>query len=38
LRLSGVAAEVAERMGVRNISLSLTHTSSSGMAYVILES
>lgn len=38
LRLSGAAAEIARRLGVRNISLSLTHTSASGMAYVILES
>jgi len=37
LRLSGVAAEVARQMGVRNIQLSLTHTSSNGMAFVILE-
>jgi len=38
LRLHGVAAEVAARMGVKNISLSLTHTSQQGMAIVILES
>jgi len=37
LRLHGVAAQIAERLGVRNISLSLTHTSELGMAHVILE-
>lgn len=37
LRLSGVAAQVAGKLGVRNISLSLTHTSTTGMAFVILE-
>jgi len=37
LRLSGMAARVAEKMGVRNISLSLTHTAELGMAHVILE-
>jgi holo-[acyl-carrier protein] synthase len=38
LRLQGAAAEIAERMGVRNISLSLTHTARQAMALVILES
>jgi holo-[acyl-carrier protein] synthase len=38
LRLHGKAAEIAERMGVRNISLSLTHTAQQAMAMVILES
>jgi holo-[acyl-carrier protein] synthase len=38
LRLSGEAAKVAESLKVRNISLSLTHTASQGMAHVILES
>ena len=38
LRLAGVAAEIAERMGVKNISLSLTHTAQNAMALVILES
>jgi holo-[acyl-carrier protein] synthase len=38
LKLHGVAAEFAERLGVRNISLSLTHTAELGMAHVILES
>jgi holo-[acyl-carrier protein] synthase len=37
LLLHGVAAAVAERLGVRNIALSLTHTAQLGMAYVILE-
>ena len=37
LRLHGVAAKVAEDLGVRNISLSLTHTSEAGMAFVVLE-
>jgi holo-[acyl-carrier protein] synthase len=37
LRLHGVAADVADRLGVRNVSLSLTHTAELGMAHVILE-
>ena len=37
LRLHGVAAEVAQRLHVRQVSLSLTHTAELGMAYVILE-
>ena len=37
LRLHGVAARVAEELGVRNVSLSLTHTAELGMAHVILE-
>jgi holo-[acyl-carrier protein] synthase len=37
LRLHGVAARVAEKLGVRNISLSLTHTRELGMAHLILE-
>ncbi len=37
LRLHGVAAQVAEKLGVRNVSLSLTHTAELGMAHVILE-
>ena len=37
LRLSGVAAEVARKLGVRQIALSLTHTKELGMAHVILE-
>jgi holo-[acyl-carrier protein] synthase len=37
LLLHGVAARVADRLGVRNVSLSLTHTAELGMAHVILE-
>ncbi|MCC6859033.1 MAG: holo-[acyl-carrier-protein] synthase [Bryobacterales bacterium] len=37
LRLRGRAAEIAAGMGVKAISLSLTHTSGLGMAHVILE-
>lgn len=37
LRLSGVAAEIAKRLNVRQVSLSLTHTAELGMAHVILE-
>lgn len=37
LRLHGVAAQFAERLGVKNVSLSLTHTAELGMAHVILE-
>jgi holo-[acyl-carrier protein] synthase len=37
LKLHGVAARVAEQLGVRAISLSLTHTAQQGMAFVILE-
>ena len=37
LRLHGVAARVAEKLGVRNLSLSITHTAELGMAHVILE-
>src|SRR5579859_8040916 len=36
LRLHGVAAEIAEKMGVKNVALSLTHTAELGMAHVIL--
>jgi holo-[acyl-carrier protein] synthase len=38
LRFSGVAAQIADRLGVKNVALSLTHTSEMGMAHVILES
>jgi holo-[acyl-carrier protein] synthase len=38
LALHGVAAAVAERLGVVNVSLSLTHTAEQAMAVVILES
>ena len=37
LLLHGVAAKFAERLGVKNVSLSLTHTRELGMAHVILE-
>lgn len=37
LKLDGVAADVAARMGVRRVSLSLTHTATLAMAIVILE-
>ena len=38
LVLHGQAAEIAKSMGVRAISLSLTHTATQAMALVILES
>lgn len=37
LKLHGVAAQFAERQGVRSIALSLTHTAELGMAFVVLE-
>jgi holo-[acyl-carrier protein] synthase len=37
LRLHGVAAQFAAALGVKNISLSMTHTAELGMAHVILE-
>jgi holo-[acyl-carrier protein] synthase len=37
LLFHGVAAHVAEKLGVRNVSLSITHTAELGMAHVILE-
>jgi holo-[acyl-carrier protein] synthase len=37
LRFHGVAAQFAARLGVKNVSLSLTHTAELGMAHVILE-
>lgn len=37
LALHGVAAAVAEGLGVRNVALSLTHTKEQAMAVVILE-
>lgn len=37
LRLHGMAARIAEELGVQNVSLSLTHTAELGMAHVILE-
>lgn len=38
LRFHGVAAEFAERLGVINVALSITHTSDTSLAHVILES
>ena len=37
LRLHGEAARIAERMGVKSVQLSITHTAELGMAHVILE-
>jgi holo-[acyl-carrier protein] synthase len=37
LRFHGVAAQVAVKLGVRNVALSITHTAELGMAHVILE-
>lgn len=37
LILHGKAAEFAARLGVKRVSLSLTHTAANGMAFVILE-
>jgi holo-[acyl-carrier protein] synthase len=37
LYLHGEAARIAKELGVRRISLSLTHTAALGMAHVILE-
>ena len=37
LRLHGVAAQIAEKMGVKAVQLSITHTAELGMAHVILE-
>ncbi len=38
LTFHGKAAEIAERMGVRRVSLSITHTAAMAMAMVVLES
>jgi holo-[acyl-carrier protein] synthase len=38
LKLHGKAAEIAKRLGVANIALSMTHTAEQAMAMVILES
>ncbi len=38
LVFSGEAARIAERMGVRHVALSLTHTAGQALAQVILES
>jgi holo-[acyl-carrier protein] synthase len=37
LRFHGVAAQIAGKLGVKSISLSLTHTAAVGLAHVILE-
>jgi holo-[acyl-carrier protein] synthase len=37
LRLEGVAAQIALRMGVKNISLSITHSGNVALAQVIFE-
>jgi len=37
LQFHGVAAQIANELGVRNVALSLTHTAREGMAMVILE-
>jgi len=37
LAFHGKAAEIAEKLGVRNVSLSITHTKDQAMAMVILE-
>ena len=37
LRLHGAAARHAAKLGVKNVSLSITHTAELGMAHVILE-
>lgn len=37
LRFHGKAAEYAERLGVTNIALSMTHTAETALAHVILE-
>ena len=37
LKLHGAAAEIAEQLGVRSVVLSLTHTKTDAMAFVVLE-
>ena len=37
LRFHGVAARFAEKLGVKNVALSITHTAEVAMAHVILE-
>jgi holo-[acyl-carrier protein] synthase len=37
MHLAGTAAEIAARMGVKRVSLSLTHTETQAMAFVIFE-
>ena len=38
LRLAGAALQIAERMGVKNISVSITHSGNLALAQVIFES
>jgi holo-[acyl-carrier protein] synthase len=38
IQFHGVAAEIAEKLGTRNIALCVTHTSEQALAHVILES
>ena len=37
LEFHGVAKEFAEKLGTKNVSLSLTHTKDQAMAFLILE-
>jgi holo-[acyl-carrier protein] synthase len=37
LRFHGKAAEIAEKLGVRHVALSLTHTAAQALAMVVLE-
>ena len=37
LAFHGIAADIARKLGVRTVALSLTHTADLGMAFVILE-
>jgi holo-[acyl-carrier protein] synthase len=37
LALHGVARDIADRLGVRSIHLSLTHTSAQALAWIVLE-
>jgi holo-[acyl-carrier protein] synthase len=37
LRLAGVAKQIAERMGVNNIAITITHTENQALAQVIFE-
>jgi holo-[acyl-carrier protein] synthase len=38
IRLDGVAREIAEKLGVKRIALSITHTAAQALAQVIFES
>ena len=37
LKLHGIAAKVAARLGVRSVALSITHTAEQALAFVLLE-